>query len=326
MGQISDYMPGIAAGVSTAGNIISQYMSNEANKQLATQANQWSIDQWNRENQYNLPINQVRRLQDAGINPGILYGQGGLMNEAAPSPGVTTARVSPYIMDPLTMAQVANINALTDKTKTETDAIVAELPKKLQDYEQRTKESDARISELNQTVTNLQEQLLNMREDRKLTVEKQISESFNRTLASQEFERKSKETVALVNKLAQDVSESKARESLTYEQKRAVQAARHLDEQQFAFLAQANAYKLLGLQYDNILKQKSAILYDDQHVLNNMQSQLLGFDISNGRVVANRNERWLSEVSSNPISLALDELIGAASLLLTPVKGIISIK
>lgn len=328
MGAISNYF---ANERTNQTNIQMAREANQANRDIAREQNEWNLMMWQMQNAYNDPSAQMARLKAAGINPALAYAQGGMMNEAAPAQEAAGAtmvapQVRPYYNDPLMMAQIANLNAQTDKTESESQAILSKLPEEVQNLQQARKESDANIANLNQNVLNLQEAIANMREDRKLTVEKQISESFNRTLASQEFQRKSQETVALVKKMAQDISESKAREKLTYEQERAVRAARHLDEQQFAFLAEANAYKLLGLQYDNILKQKSAILYDDQHVLNNMQSQLLGFDISNGRVVANRSERWLSEVSGNPLSRALDDMIGAASMLLAPVKGIISIK
>lgn len=41
---------------------------NTANRRLAERQNQWNIDQWNRENAYNAPLQQVERLQDAGLS------------------------------------------------------------------------------------------------------------------------------------------------------------------------------------------------------------------------------------------------------------------
>lgn len=42
--------------------------TNEANKELAEQQNQWNIDQWNREINYNDPSAQVDRLRKAGLS------------------------------------------------------------------------------------------------------------------------------------------------------------------------------------------------------------------------------------------------------------------
>lgn len=56
--------------------------TNYANQNLAAQQNQWNIDQWNRENAYNSPKNQVKRLLDAGINPSLVGGVGNTGNSS----------------------------------------------------------------------------------------------------------------------------------------------------------------------------------------------------------------------------------------------------
>ena len=43
--------------------------TNAANQQLAEEQNQWNIDQWNRENEYNSAYAQKQRLIAAGMNP-----------------------------------------------------------------------------------------------------------------------------------------------------------------------------------------------------------------------------------------------------------------
>lgn len=59
----------------------------EQNKQLAQQQNEFNIAQWNRENEYNLPANQMQRLREAGLNPDLVYGSGvsGLTSASSPS-------------------------------------------------------------------------------------------------------------------------------------------------------------------------------------------------------------------------------------------------
>lgn len=43
--------------------------TNALNKELAYQQNEWNLQQWNRQNEYNSPLAQMQRYRDAGINP-----------------------------------------------------------------------------------------------------------------------------------------------------------------------------------------------------------------------------------------------------------------
>lgn len=61
----------IGAGGSFLGNIYS-YRKN--------------LQQWNRANEYNLPINQMARLKQAGLNPNLVYGSGAGQVQAVNSP------------------------------------------------------------------------------------------------------------------------------------------------------------------------------------------------------------------------------------------------
>ena len=46
-------------------------LGRDWSEEMMGQANQWNLDQWNRENEYNLPVNQKARLLAAGINPAL---------------------------------------------------------------------------------------------------------------------------------------------------------------------------------------------------------------------------------------------------------------
>lgn len=71
---------------------------NELNRQynlnLAKLQNQWSIDQWNRENVYNTPAAQRLRMAQAGLNPDLVYGNGAGQSLAASSPAMTAGAPS----------------------------------------------------------------------------------------------------------------------------------------------------------------------------------------------------------------------------------------
>lgn len=50
--------------------------TREWNEKMMDRQNEWSLEQWNRTNEYNSPVNQVARMQEAGLNP-LYYGLDG---------------------------------------------------------------------------------------------------------------------------------------------------------------------------------------------------------------------------------------------------------
>ncbi len=52
----------------------SQLVANGQKKRAAKRANQWNVDQWNRENAYNDPSAQMARLRKAKLNPNMIFG------------------------------------------------------------------------------------------------------------------------------------------------------------------------------------------------------------------------------------------------------------
>lgn len=67
--------------------------NREYNMMLARQQNQWNLEQWQRENDYNSPTSQMARLRAAGLNPDLMYGQGTTGNSAG-SPEMTSGAPS----------------------------------------------------------------------------------------------------------------------------------------------------------------------------------------------------------------------------------------
>lgn len=152
----------ISAGASLIGNIVGSKQQNANidkqiafqreenekarafNKAMAEQANQWSIDQWNRENQYNSPEAMRQRLRDAGINADLFYG-GNAQNTASASPSVTpVAPATPtdvsalgqkatigdvtnnVVNQALAAAQIRKLGADTGKSRQETENLKVE--------------------------------------------------------------------------------------------------------------------------------------------------------------------------------------------------------
>lgn len=90
----------ISAGVAAAGNVTSGVVSSsgrrksqkrafEYNKQLADYQNQLNLRNWDLANQYNSPVAQVQRMKEAGLNPNLMYQQGGTGNASGAPEAVT---------------------------------------------------------------------------------------------------------------------------------------------------------------------------------------------------------------------------------------------
>lgn len=100
-------------------NYYSQQKTNEANRNLAELAYQQNVEQWHRENAYNLPSAQMQRLQDAGLNPNLVYGSGSAVQTSARSPQMSypqmqspqvnfsTPMSSSVVNNPLVSSQVS---------------------------------------------------------------------------------------------------------------------------------------------------------------------------------------------------------------------------
>lgn len=113
--------------------------NRDYNLQLAKMQNEWNLEQWERENEYNNPLNVMSRLKTAKLNPNLIYGQGA-NTLSAPSPSLTSgAPSSPQDMSLLAQrptvgqimsqglqnrsiqAQIENIEAQTKKTLADAD-------------------------------------------------------------------------------------------------------------------------------------------------------------------------------------------------------------
>lgn len=66
-------------------------LGRDWSEEMMAKANQWNLDQWNRENEYNLPENQKARLLAAGINPYLAMQGAPSVGQAASSPSSASA-------------------------------------------------------------------------------------------------------------------------------------------------------------------------------------------------------------------------------------------
>lgn len=155
--------------------------TNTANRELAEKQNQWNIDQWKRENEYNSPSAQVQRYLDAGVNPLSAMSSGGigsgnaanlisapLDNQSAPPPAVGATMQAPVLNpDMLSSAfdiiqkgrQLANDTKKTDveveKTATEIDKIKADTQAILDGNKRANELQPFQIEELQKTIAKV---------------------------------------------------------------------------------------------------------------------------------------------------------------------------
>jgi hypothetical protein len=118
----------VTGGLSAIGNAITggasarkqyQYQSKLMDKQ-----NNFALSMYNMDNRYNSPVMQRARLEQAGLNSNLMYGNGGIQNTSSGAPGsasgqapqVDYGRPSEGISNAL---QYAVVNAQTDKMNEE---------------------------------------------------------------------------------------------------------------------------------------------------------------------------------------------------------------
>lgn len=73
--------------ISSGSGLLGSLISGAYNRKRQRESQAWAESMWNRQNQYNLPINQMARLKEAGINPNLAFGSAAsAMGSNVPSP------------------------------------------------------------------------------------------------------------------------------------------------------------------------------------------------------------------------------------------------
>lgn len=105
-------------------NFLSNRNTNQSNERMQQRQNAWNLEMWNRNNEYNTPAAQMQRLQAAGLNPDLMYGQnasGASGNSSSPVQGTNPIPKQPFQLDPLMFAQIRSLNAQAYKNNMDGD-------------------------------------------------------------------------------------------------------------------------------------------------------------------------------------------------------------
>lgn len=111
--------PIISAGANIVGGLIGKKSTENVNKtqiQLANQANDWNLEQWNRENEYNTPTAQRQRLEDAGLNVNH-FGLDGNGNASSVEAVSVPELQNPGLAMQAALANIGNVAADTELKK-----------------------------------------------------------------------------------------------------------------------------------------------------------------------------------------------------------------
>lgn len=77
---------------SAALGMVDTVTNNYFNKKAASKQNAYQWDFWHANNDYNSPKSQMQRLEEAGLNPNLVYGNGGATHQATMA---TAPKVNP---------------------------------------------------------------------------------------------------------------------------------------------------------------------------------------------------------------------------------------
>lgn len=124
-----DWSNPVGSAVGGAFGLIGSAINYKYQKQLAEQQNQYNIDMWKMQADYNSPANQMKRFDEAGLNPALMYSQGNAGNMVS-SPQMVTPNAPEITEDMRQLAQAFNIEglrtAIANRRKAQAEADMAQ--------------------------------------------------------------------------------------------------------------------------------------------------------------------------------------------------------
>lgn len=272
----------ISAGV----NAYNVDKTNRKNVELAAQQNQWNLEQWQRQNAYNDPSNQVQRLAAAGINPSLSIGQSGLVDagNSNQSPTAAGATMQPFQMadlshfgsDILTAQQTqSNIDlqkAQADNLNANTDAIKQKLPEEIKILQDTQKQIQTGVQKLNEDIELVKSTVKNMNQD---TAKKAFETSnivFNETMADKNYQ-------LAVKELDDTLKNSKAMRFLNSQQAFYYKQLGNLTLEDVKYASQTLYWRVMASQSEGQASRLKPALAENELRRGELTLQTLGWDL-----------------------------------------------
>lgn len=272
-----------------AAQAVENQKNRDFNERMVNQANMWNLAQWNRQNEYNLPANEIVRLKQAGINPALYYSKGGmsLSGSVAPSPVASSSGgispvpfVSAKLDNMMALAQIDNIKADTANKRSE--GSILESDAKIRDAlntgmldlnnakitlagsqstltEEQVKLIAPQIRQLNANIDSIYTTIDKIKAETNLL----DSQAFYQGVMNKHADRL---LTAQYDSYRQQISESKARETLTFAEFRQcvallpyIIAEKTASIQNIKSETALNGYKAGNLKIDSLKKKAEAV-------------------------------------------------------------------
>lgn len=308
--------------------------NREYNLMLARTQNQWNIEQWQRENDYNSPTAQMSRFRAAGLNPNLAYGQ---MSNGASSPTLTSgAASSPTDMSAIgnkrnfgqamqealnlemQRAQIDAIKAGTEKTKEDTKNVTASTEALTIDnmYRAAKHEQDLQVGGMTirlgkSTLKMNDQQMENLKADLEETVAtvESIKQSVEESKARVELLGVQKESQLAA--IIRDNEKAKAEIAKTYVEFKKINAETKITEQEYSEMVATQYARALGLELDNQNKGLQGKYLKSQTLNIDYQNDIISVD-------AAYNREWSDEFKAGNPATRLVQSIGSAIKRISP--------
>ena len=308
--------------------------NREYNLMLARTQNQWNIEQWQRENDYNSPTAQMSRFRAAGLNPNLAYGQ---MSNGASSPTLTSgAASSPTDMSAIgnkrnfgqamqealnlemQRAQIDAIKAGTEKTKVDTDntrentkGLTIDNMYRAAQHEQTLEIGGMHVQLGKSTLKMNEQQMENLKADLEQTIAtvESIKQSVEESKARVELLGVQKESQLAA--IIRDNEKAKAEIAKTYAEFKKINAETKVTEQEYSEMVMTQYARALGLELDNQNKGLQGKYLSSQTLNIDYQNDIISVD-------AAYNREWSDEFKAGNSATRLVQSIGSAIKRISP--------
>lgn len=115
----------VLTGAGIGANLASTLVTNEYNRRQQERQNKWNLQMWNLQNQYNSPLEQMKRLRAAGLSPDMMYGANSqnMGNASSTAQGTNPIPAQAPQIDPMMFQQIELMKAQKYKTQMEGDNV-----------------------------------------------------------------------------------------------------------------------------------------------------------------------------------------------------------